>query len=533
MPSTETASSRRGRRDADPAPGTDPGKIRERVAGARAAFARGTSRPLRWRRTQLVALRQLLRTHHGELEEAVHTDLGKSATEFRLTEVFPLIGEIDEALRRLERWQRPRRVRMPLALQPARAQIVPEPLGTILLIAPWNYPVQLLLSPLVGVLAAGNTAVLKPSEITPQVSRLLARLIPRYLDPAAVPVVEGGVEETTVLLSERFDHIVYTGGGEVGRIVMRAAAEHLTPVTLELGGKSPLWFDDDEHLAQAARQIVWAKLVNAGQTCVAPDYVLTTPDRVGPLTAALRRAIAEQWGEDPSQSPDYGRIVSTRQFDRLEQLLADAEGRDGDAEGPDGGAEQPVVSGDGPDGGADGPSPALAPGGRIDVGGERDRENLYIAPTVLRMPEPDSPGAARTAENSPAILREEIFGPILPIVPVGGVDEAIAYIDAGEKPLALYLMTGSSRVQDAFVHGTSSGAVVRGAGLIQAASPALPFGGVGASGIGAYHGRFSFERFTHPKPVLAKPSRPDTLALMRPPFSSAREVLLKRFSGLR
>jgi aldehyde dehydrogenase (NAD+) len=514
----ESPGSRRARRAADTVPTTDPGLIRSRVDGAHRAFARGATRSLVFRRAQLQGLRALLRAHHAELEEAVAADLGKSTTEFRLTEVYPVMVEIQDALRSLESWSRPRRAPLPLMLRPAAAQLLPEPLGTVLEISPWNYPVQLLLAPLVGIIAAGSTAVLKPSEVTPTVSAVLARLLPRYLDAEAFPVVEGGVPETTTLLEERFDHIVYTGNGSVGRIVMAAAAKHLTPVTLELGGKCPAWVDDAAHLEQVARQLAWAKFVNAGQTCVAPDYVLTTPDLVEPLVAAMRRAIAAQWGEDPSRSPDYGRIVAPRHHDRLAGYL---EAADGTGAGLDGRSEAAPSDGTGAD------------AGRIALGGGVDREDLYVEPTVLVMGEPDSPGAARTEANTPAVMREEIFGPILPIVPVGGPEEAIAFVNAGEKPLALYLFTASRRVAEDFARRTSSGAVVEGAGLIQVATPTLPFGGVGESGIGAYHGRFSFETFSHSKPVLRKPLRPDSLTLMRPPFSQLGTAIMRRLSGLR
>ncbi|MFE5774528.1 aldehyde dehydrogenase family protein [Brachybacterium sp. NPDC056505] len=498
--SPSPAPSRRARREADRAPTTDPALIRARVDGARRAFARGASRSPVFRRAQLQGLRALLRAHHAELEAAVDADLGKSATEFRLTEVYPVMSEIQDALRSLESWSRPRRAPLPLMLRPAAAHLLPEPLGTILVISPWNYPVQLLLAPLVGIIAAGSTAVVKPSEVTPTVSAVLARLLPRYLDAEAFPVVEGGAPETTMLLEERFDHIVYTGNGSVGRIVMAAAAKHLTPVTLELGGKCPVWVDDAAHLEQVAQQLAWAKFVNAGQTCVAPDHVLTTPELVEPLVAALRRAIAALWGQDPSRSPDFGRIVAPRHLDRLAGYIEAADGK-----------------------GA----------GRVALGGSVDREDLYIEPTVLVMGEPDSPGASRTEANTPAVMREEIFGPILPIVPVGGPEEAIAFVNAGEKPLALYLFTASRRIADEFARRSSSGAVVEGAGLIQVATPTLPFGGVGESGIGAYHGRFSFETFSRSKPVLRKPLRPDSLALMRPPFSQLGTALMRRLSGLR
>ncbi|MFB7655961.1 MULTISPECIES: aldehyde dehydrogenase family protein [unclassified Streptomyces] len=458
------------------------------VSDTRSLFDAGATRPLSARAARLKALRAMLTENQTDLESALWSDLHKSAGEAQLTEISVVLAEINHTLRHLRRWARPRRGPVPPALWPARARLVPEPLGVVLVIAPWNYPVQLLLDPLVGVLAAGNTAVLKPSELAPATSALIARLVPRYFPDGAVRAVEGGVPETTELLAQRFDHIVFTGSGTVGRIVMRAAAEHLTPVTLELGGKSPVWFDDDANLHQAARRLAWAKYTNAGQTCVAPDYVMTTPDRVPALVDALKSAIADMWGTDPRAGRDYGRIVDERQFDRIVSLLDDVD---------------------------------------VVIGGEHDRAERYIAPTVVTVPA----AGGRTAVGQEAahpVLREEIFGPVLPIVAVESARQAVEVVNGWDKPLALYVFTPSARTRRLFEQNTSSGAVVHDAGLIHVAATGLPFGGVGASGMGAYHGAHSWRAFSHLKPVLRKPLRPDTLRLAQPAFTDLGLRFVKR-----
>ncbi|WP_439657481.1 aldehyde dehydrogenase family protein [Lentzea sp. HUAS TT2] len=447
------------------------------VSGAREVFDSGATRPVAARAAGLRALRAMLLENERAFEAALWSDLHKGAGEAQLTEIGVVLAEIGHTLRHLRKWSRAKRGPVPMGLWPARARLVPEPLGVVLVIAPWNYPMQLLFDPLVGVLAAGNTAVLKPSELAPETSALIARLVPAYFPDGTVRVVEGGVAETTELLTQRFDHIVFTGSGTVGRIVMRAAAEHLTPVTLELGGKSPAWFDDDAHLDQAARRLVWAKFTNAGQTCVAPDYVMTTPDRIPALVDALRRAIEDLWGTDPRASEDYGRIVNERQFDRLVSLLD---------------------------------------GTNVVVGGEHDRAERYLAPTVVTL------SGGRLAVGPDAdhpVLRDEIFGPVLPVVAVDSAEQAVEVVNNWDKPLALYVFTSSARTRRLFEQRTSSGAVVHDAGLIHVAASGLPFGGVGASGIGAYHGHHSWRAFSHLKPVLRKPLALDTLRLAQPPYT--------------
>ncbi|WP_324651277.1 aldehyde dehydrogenase family protein [Georgenia sp. H159] len=451
------------------------------VRRLRDQFDSGVTKPLSWRLAQLDGLSAMLRGHARDLEEALAADLGKSPTESRLTETGVLLEEIRHTRTHLRSWLAPRRVSVPWQYQPARASVVLEPLGVMLVMAPWNYPVFLLLGPLVGALAAGNTAVLKPSELAPRTAEVLARLVPRYVD--GVEVLTGGVERSTELLRERYDHIVYTGGGRVARIVMTAAAQHLTPVTLELGGKSPAWVDGTTDLQAAARRIAWSKLVNAGQTCVAPDYLLAPPDVARALEPLLSRAVTRMYGSDPARSADYGRMVSTEHAARLERLVADS----------------------------------VAAGARVVVGGEADVAERYVAPTVLADVAPDSP-----------VMAEEIFGPVLPIVPVADLDAAIRLVRAGEKPLALYAFTTDSGARERLLRETSSGGVGFDMPLVQASMPTLPFGGVGGSGMGSYHGEASVRAFSNAKPVVRKPLLPDTFAAIRPPFTGLRRALVRR-----
>lgn len=426
------------------------------VSRLRATFRTGRTKPLEWRTGQLRRLRAMLTERGAGLAAALHADLGKSSTEAYRTEIDFTIREIDHTLEHLDEWLRPESAPVPAHLgADATAWTQYDPLGVVLVIAPWNYPAQLLLAPVVGALASGNAVVAKPSELAPATSAALAELIPAYLDTEAVAVVQGGIPETTALLAERFDHIFYTGNGTVGRIVMRAAAEHLTPVTLELGGKSPVFVDRGTDLDVVADRLARGKFLNAGQTCVAPDYVLTDPGTAAALEAALARAIEALVGTDPAASPEYGRIINERHFDRLRGLLGS---------------------------------------GRVVVGGASDRTTRYIAPTVLADVDPKSP-----------VMQEEIFGPILPIVTVAGLDEAIGFINDRDKPLALYVFTESEETRARIAAETSSGGLGHGLPLAHLTVSDLPFGGVGESGMGSYHGRYSIETFSHRKAVLAKP----------------------------
>lgn len=455
--------------------------MKHTVDGAREAFSTGRTLPLTWRRQQLEGLERMLSECGEEIREALSQDLGKSSAESQLTEVLSVRSEIRHTARSLRKWTRPRRVRTPLTLGMASAAVQREPLGTVLIISPWNYPVHLLLMPLVGALAAGNTVVLKPSEMAPAVSALMARRIPEYLEPEAVVVVEGGADETTRLLEQPFDHIFFTGGSGVASIVMSAAAKHLTPVTLELGGKSPAWVDGSADLKEAAESIVWGKFTNSGQTCVAPDHVLTTPELAEPLGKEISRAIIRAYGTDPQQSGDYGRIVNERHARRLAALLEQDSGR------------------------------AL-------IGGDVDIADRFVSPTVLV----DVPEDA-------AVMEEEIFGPILPIVTVADHRAAIEVVNSRPKPLALYAFTRDAQVRADFVERTSSGGLAFNTVMTQLAVPALPFGGVGASGMGRYHGEYSLQTFSHERAVLRKLPGPDPTRLVRAPVGRrVRRLLVKR-----
>lgn len=444
------------------------------VGRARAAFDAGTTRPLTWRLDQLRRLRRMLAERHADFAEALARDLGKHHTEAQLAEIGFVDAEAAHLERHLEGWLRPRRVPVPLTVRPARAWTELTPLGVVLVIGPWNYPLQLLLAPLAGALAAGNTVVLKPSEHAPATSAVLARWIPEYLAGAA-EVVEGGIPETTALLSERFDHIFFTGGEAAAKVVMRAAAEHLTPVTLELGGKSPAYVDASTDLATAAKRIAWGRFMNAGQTCVAPDYVLAREEVLEPLQAELIKAVTALFGPDPAASPSYGRIVDDGHFARLA---------------------------------------ALADASTVVHGGQRDAASRYFAPTLLR----PAPGDA--------VMAEEIFGPLLPLVPVDGLYAAIEEVNGRAKPLALYVFSNDPQTRRAFAGRTSSGALCFDVPAAHLSVPGLPFGGVGGSGMGAYHGEHSVRTFSHERPTLDKPLWPDTLELIYPPYTRTKHRII-------
>lgn len=438
------------------------------VDGLRRAFDGGRTRPLAWRRKQLLRMRAMLREHEEALGAALHQDLGRSRFESWVSEFQLLEREIDHALKHLGSWTRPRKVPTPLALQPAASEVRSDPLGVVLVIAPWNYPVQLSLGPMIPALAAGNCVLLKPSEIAPASSALLADLVPRYLDTACVTVVEGAVPETTALLEQRFDHIFYTGGEQVGRIVMTAAARHLTPVTLELGGKSPVIVDQKVRMKVAARRIAWGKTFNAGQACVAPDYVLVHESRRAELLEELQASFRRFFGDDASRSPDLARIVSDRHFQRVVGLME---------------------------------------GQQVYLGGEYDAETRYVAPTVLLDPDPDSP-----------VMREEIFGPILPVITYQTLGDAIRFVNARPKPLALYLFSDDPKVREQVVSSTTSGGVGVNQVVMHLTVPDLPFGGVGTSGMGAYHGKAGFDTFSHSKSVFTRGTRFDP-DVVYPPMS--------------
>lgn len=428
----------------------------EVVGRLRATFNTGVTRPLDWRVDQLQRLRALLVENEQELLDALWADLRKNAAEAKMQEIDFTVADIDEALANLESWLEPRPVEVPAHFGPTTtAYTTYDPLGVVLVIAPWNFPLHLLIDPIIGALAAGNTVVAKPSEMSVHTSAVASRLLREYFDADVLTVVEGGAEETTALLAQRFDHIFYTGNGAVGRIVMAAAAKNLTPVTLELGGKSPVFVAPDADVDETAQRLVGAKFGNAGQQCIAPDYVLADPATAAALVPALRAAVEAQFGSTPQTAAGFGRIINERHFDRLTRLLDS---------------------------------------GQVAVGGQHDRDDLYIAPTVLTDLDPASP-----------VMQEEIFGPILAVVEVEDLDAAIAFINEREKPLALYAFTTSEDTKSRLVKETSSGGVAWGQPVMQLLMPGLPFGGVGESGMGRYHGRYSLETFSHLKAVADVP----------------------------
>lgn len=442
----------------------------------RAYFESGSTRSYAFRCEQLRRLRAAVQEGEAELTAALKADLGKPDLEGYVSEIGFVYAEIRHTLRHLRRWMRPEPAPTPLPLHPSRSYVVKEPLGQVLIIGPWNYPINLMLAPLVGAIAAGNVAVIKPSELALHTSRAVARLIAATFPPEYVAVLEGGVDVAEALLAEPWDHIFFTGSTTVGRIVARAAAEHLTPVTLELGGKSPCIVDREIDIAVSARRIAWGKFFNAGQTCVAPDYLLVHADVKEQLLSALTAQISTFFGPDPRQSKDYARIINERHFDRLVGLLG---------------------------------------AGRLLAGGQHDRAERYISPTVLV----DVPLTA-------PVMQEEIFGPILPVLTYRSLDEAIAVVRRFPKPLSLYLFSTNKETHQRVLADLSFGGGCINNTLVHLSNPHLPFGGVGPSGMGAYHGRHSFDTFSHRKaivhtslavdlPVRYQPYRKENLKLVR------------------
>ncbi|MGB7441978.1 MAG: aldehyde dehydrogenase [Coleofasciculaceae cyanobacterium] len=428
-------------------------KITDIVSQQRHFFSTGKTKDVNFRIEQLKQLRQVIVDNQDIIVEGLQADLHKPHLEAYAFEI-GVVKEIDHALKHLKSWVKPKKVSVPLEQFPASATIYPEPLGVVLIISPWNYPFQLAISPLVGAMAAGNCAVIKPSEIAPHTSQVIAKIIEQNFDPAYLTAIEGGVETSQQLLAEKFDHIFFTGGTQVGKIIMEAAAKQLTPVTLELGGKSPCIVDTDVQIEYTARRIVWGKFINAGQTCIAPDYLLVNKTIKQDLLEAIKACLHEFYGEEPAKSPDYARIVSPKHYQRLTELLGD---------------------------------------GETIIGGQTNAEELYIAPTVIDQ-----------VSLNDQVMQEEIFGPILPVITYNNLSEAIAIINQNAKPLALYLFSGSKEKQQRILQETSAGGVCLNDTIMQVGVSSLPFGGVGESGMGAYHGKTSFDTFSHSKSVLKK-----------------------------
>uniref|UniRef100_A0A803W894 Aldehyde dehydrogenase domain-containing protein n=1 Tax=Ficedula albicollis TaxID=59894 RepID=A0A803W894_FICAL len=451
------------------------------VSHLRASWLSGKTRPMEYRVAQLEALGRFLDDKKQEILEATELDMGKPSFEAFFSEILLCKNELNVTLNNLSQWMKDEHVDKNLVMQLDSAFIRKDPYGVVLIIAPWNYPIQLFLVPLIGAIAAGNCVVIKPSEISKSTERLIAETLSCYLDNDCYAVVTGGVPETTRLLENKFDYIFFTGSPPVGRIIMTAAAKHLTPVTLELGGKNPCYVSDTCDVTNVARRVAWGRFFNAGQTCIAPDYLLCTVEMQEKLMPALREAITEFFGPNPRESPDFGRIVSDKQFQRLRALLGS---------------------------------------GRVALGGQTDEAERYIAPTVLVDVQPSDP-----------IMQEEIFGPILPIVVIANTDEAIDFINSQERPLVLYAFSSNDKVVKQVLERTSSGGFCGNDTLMHMTLPSLPFGGIGNSGLGLYHGKFSFDTFSHHRGCLKRGMGREPLNAPRyPPYSRKNFGLIQASS---
>jgi aldehyde dehydrogenase (NAD+) len=426
----------------------------------RAFHQSGATRPLDFRRLQLRKFLAALERDEPALLAALRADLRKSPTQGYTTELGLVQAEIRHALKQLHRWAAPQRCKTPWFVAPARGWVQPEPFGVALILGPWNYPAQLLLTPLVSAIAAGNGAVLKPSELAPRTAEVIAALVRETFAEDFVSVVTGGPDVAEALLAERFDKFFFTGSTRVGRLVAIAAAKHLTPVTLELGGKCPAIVCADANVGLAAKRIAWGKFMNAGQTCVAPDFVLVQRGVRETFVAALKKSLREFYGEDASRSADYGRIVNAWQLERLLNYLRD---------------------------------------GRVVHGGAHDVKDLFLAPTILEDVSPDAP-----------VMQEEIFGPILPVLEFERLDDALVPLRACPTPLALYVFSNDRATQARVLAETRSGGACVNDVVSHMIGTGLPFGGLGESGLGAYHGRAGFDAFSHQRAVLRRATWLDT-----------------------
>lgn len=451
-------------------------------AELRAGFKSGKLKSIAYRKYQLLQLGYLVKDNVQRFEETMKADLGRPALEGSFMEIGSSITEIKTAYDNIETWAKPEKPGFSLNWFAMRPVIYKEAKGVVLIISPFNYPLFLVVGPLVGALAAGNVAVLKPSESTPATSALLAELVPKYLDTDLVQVVNGAVPETTKLLALEWDHIFYTGGGRVAKIISAAAAKHLTPVTLELGGKSPVIIDPDCDLQVAARRILWGKTVNAGQTCVAPDYILVPRSFQDKFVEALKTAYDSFYPETAQTSDSYARIVTPQAFKRIKGLLDNTKGT-------------------------------------VVIGGETDEETKFIGPSVVK-----------DVKSDDSLMSEEIFGPVLPIIPVENVDEAIAFVNARDHPLALYVFSQNAEFKAKVFNNTQSGAAVANETVIHPGATGLPFGGVGPSGHGAHTGKYGFDTFTHLRSSMDSPSWVDKLLSFRyPPYTESKIKSSKAF----
>ena len=455
------------------APATD---IPAVVSRLRDTFKSGRTRDIEWRKQQLRALEQLMVENEQAIAAALAEDLGRKPFEAWLADIAGTATEAKVAAKSVGKWARRKHRLLEMSQLPGRGWIEYEPYGTVLIIGAWNFPFALTLGPAIGAIAAGNTVVLKPSEVAPASAALMAELVPKYLDNDAVAVIEGDGACSQELIAQGFDYLLFTGGTEVGRKVYESAAKHLTPVTLELGGKSPVIVSADADIDVAAKRIAWTKLINSGQICIAPDYVIADAKIRDQLVDKIKDAVKTFEADNPGGK----RIVNERHFDRLTASLA-------------------------------------ATKGDVVIGGGSDSSTISIQPTVVVDPDPAEP-----------LMTDEIFGPILPVVTVQSIDDAIGFVNSRPKPLAAYLFTKTKSIRDRVINEVSAGGMVINHLLFHFATHKLPFGGVGPSGMGAYHGKFGFEEFSHKKTVMTKPARPDVGAFIYPPYTEKAWKLARR-----
>ncbi|XP_032671707.1 aldehyde dehydrogenase, dimeric NADP-preferring isoform X2 [Odontomachus brunneus] len=451
------------------------------VQQTRDVYNSGKTRPIEWRIKQLKQISRMLKETMAHIVAALETDLRKSKFESFIAEINFVLQDIKYTLMHIKEWAATEKPSKGLAFVFDSVEIRKEPYGVVLIIGAWNYPLQLALNPLIGAIAAGNCAILKPSEVAPATSKYLCETIPKYLDTECYHVVAGGISETTEILKQRFDYIFYTGSTAVGRIVREAANKYLTPVTLELGGKSPVYIDMTADIEIATKRILWGKCMNSGQTCIAPDYILCTPEVQNKFIETAKKVLTEWYGENPRESPDLVRVITDKHYQRLIDLLNN---------------------------------------GKVVVGGNANATERFIEPTILVDVKPTDP-----------VMQHEIFGPILPIINVNNAYEAIEFINNREHPLVLYIFSNNKGMRDLFVDQTRSGAVCVNDTLMHFAVETLPFGGIGNSGMGAYHGKYSFDTFTHNKGCLFRTFNKlaENLATCRyPPYSDTKLNILRQ-----
>jgi len=448
------------------------------IEAQRAYFESGATLPLESRRMALCNLKKGIKKYEPEIMAALKNDLGKSSTESYMSEIASIYSDIDEAISKLGCWARPQHPRTPMAIAPAKSKVIYCPYGVVLIMAPWNYPFLLTIAPMIGALAAGNCCIIKPSELAPATAKVVTKILSESMDDRMVAVVNGGIAESQALLEERFDYIFYTGNTQVGRYVMEKAAHHLTPVTLELGGKSPVIVTKSANIRIAARRIAFGKCLNLGQTCVAPDYILVEASVHDELISCLKEEIAAMYGTHPLDNPAYGKIINRRHFDRLLGLID----------------RQKVV-----------------------MGGASDAASLRIEPTLLDHVEPTD-----------AVMNEEIFGPILPILTVNDVEQAFRFIQQRPHPLALYLFTSDSHIEHHIMNDLQFGGGCVNDTLVHLSNHKMPFGGIGESGMGVYFGQETFRTFSHPKAIVKSPTWIDP-QIRYQPFTRMKDRLMHWF----